>query len=179
MKKLLLKFPLICLLVLAGCSSTPKYDPTSFEDVEPDAVTFESFEDLLIALEYDEKQKKLINLGKRYLGAPYVYGGSSPVQGFDCSGFTQYIYKRALNKNLPRTTKQQFRVGKSVPPNALKPGDLIFFNLDSYLSHVGIYLGNGKFFHASTSKKKLIIADLKNSYFAKRYNSARRVLTNN
>ena len=79
---------------------------------------------------------------RKYIGTPYVYGGSSP-SGFDCSGLVQYCYKK-VGVNLPRTTYQQINVGKHVSRNNLKAGDLVF----PHTGHVGIYTSNGKMIHA-------------------------------
>ena len=104
-------------------------------------------------------------------------GVTTPEQGFDCSGFTQYMYAKTQGIALPRTTKTQHRVGRPVSRKNLQVGDLVFFDLSGRLSHVGVYIGNGKFFHASSGvAKRVIIGDLRKKYFAKRYNSARRVL---
>ncbi len=94
----------------------------------------------------DEKTSadKLIELAKKYIGVPYVWGGSSP-SGFDCSGFTSYVYREALGKEIGRTSYNQIGNGKKVTFADAKVGDvLVFFGV----SHVGIYLGNGEFIHA-------------------------------
>jgi len=117
----------------------------------------------------------IVATAKKYIGVPYVWGGSSP-SGFDCSGFTQYVLK-AHGITIPRTTKQQYTAGKSVSKSNLQPGDLVFFQ-NTYttgISHVGFYVGNGQFIHASSSKGVVITA-LSNSYWAGRYYGARRVI---
>ncbi len=112
---------------------------------------------------------------KRYVGVPYKYGGQSP-KGFDCSGLTAYVYKRHGVK-LPRSANKQARVGKPVKKPHLRAGDLVFFSTGKkrQVSHVGIYVGNDKFIHASSSGKKVTTASLSSSYFKKNYHSARRV----
>ena len=118
--------------------------------------------------------QKIITTGKKYIGVPYVWGGSTP-NGFDCSGFVQYVF-RQHGISLPRTSAQQYTVGTAVSKNALIPGDLVFFNTSgSGVSHLGIYIGNGEFLHASTSKG-VTISLLSNSYWAARYMGAKRVL---
>jgi uncharacterized protein YgiM (DUF1202 family) len=118
---------------------------------------------------------KIVATAKQYIGVPYVWGGSSP-SGFDCSGFTQYVF----NKHgiaLPRTTDQQYKVGSYVSRSNLKVGDLVFLQ-NTYregISHVGIYVGDGKMIHASSSKG-IVISDLSSSYYTKHYYGARRVL---
>ena len=117
---------------------------------------------------------KIIATAKQYIGVPYVWGGSTP-DGFDCSGFVQYVFNRH-KVTLPRVTTQQYQVGTYVSKSNLKAGDLVFFNTSgSGVSHVGIYIGNDQFIHASTSKG-VTISKLSSDYWAQRYYGARRVL---
>ena len=112
---------------------------------------------------------------KKHLGTPYLWGGSSP-SGFDCSGFVQYVLKQS-GITLPRTTSEQVTVGKSISKSELLPGDLVFLQ-NTYrtgVSHVGIYIGDGKMIHASSSKG-VTISDLSTSYYTKHYHSSRRIL---
>lgn len=118
---------------------------------------------------------KLITTAKKYIGVPYVWGGSTP-SGFDCSGFVQYVFK-AHGISLPRTAKQQWNVGTSVSKANLKPGDLVYFanTYTTGISHLGIYIGNNQFIHASSSQG-VTISSLSNSYWASHYYGAKRVL---
>ena len=116
----------------------------------------------------------IIATAKQYIGVPYVWGGSTP-NGFDCSGYVQYVYNRH-GITLPRTSKEQYSVGSWVSKSNLQPGDLVFFNTDGNgVSHLGIYIGDNQFIHASSSKG-VTITTLSNSYWAARYYGARRVL---
>ncbi len=109
---------------------------------------------------------------------PYIFGGSNPKKGLDCSSFVQYVYKK-FGIELPRTARLQFKVGIPVKKEDLKIGDLVFFRTYApYASHVGIYIGNGKFIHFSSFYKGLSISSLNHPYFKRRYLGARRVLTN-
>lgn len=111
----------------------------------------------------------------KLLGTPYLWGGSSPT-GFDCSGFTQYVLKQS-GIHLPRTTELQVQQGTYIDKNQLQKGDLVFLK-DTYrsgVSHVGIYIGEGKMIHASSSKG-VTISDLSTSYYVKHYHSARRII---
>jgi cell wall-associated NlpC family hydrolase len=119
---------------------------------------------------------KIINLAKQQLGKPYVWGAEGP-SSFDCSGFTQYVFKNAASINLPRVSRDQSKFGQSVSRNNLQKGDLIFFDTDKNgsVNHVGIYMGNNEFIHASSGGKKVIISQL-NSYYSSAYTNARRVL---
>ncbi len=118
--------------------------------------------------------ENIIQTGKRFQGVPYLWGGDTP-QGFDCSGFTQYVFK--LNGiNLPRTADAQYELGVSVSYDNLQPGDMVFFT--TYApgpSHNGIYIGNGLFINSSSSRG-VSIARMDNSYWAPRYIGAKRIL---
>lgn len=124
---------------------------------------------------YAKTPENILKTANGQLGVPYRYGGTTPA-GFDCSGFIQYVY-RQNGISLPRTSYDQFRAGKSVSKSQLKVGDLVFFNTyGSGASHVGIYAGNSKFIHASTSKG-ISYASINDPYYwGKRYIGARRVL---
>lgn len=118
---------------------------------------------------------KLINVGKKYIGVKYVWGGNTP-RGFDCSGFLKYVFKEALGMELPRTVEGMYKVGKSVSSPSV--GDLVFF--ETYKpgpSHAGIYLGNGQFLQAGTSTG-VTISSMNNSYWASKYIGAKKMTTN-
>lgn len=110
-------------------------------------------------------------------GTKYKYGGTS-TSGFDCSGFVQYIFDK-MGYDLPRRSADQATEGDKVAKADLKAGDLVFFDTNGpnngEITHVGIYVGDGKFAHASTSKG-VIIQELDSSYYKPRYVTARRVL---
>ncbi|MEX2416399.1 MAG: C40 family peptidase [Paenibacillaceae bacterium] len=109
------------------------------------------------------------------LGIKYKYGGTTE-KGFDCSGFTGYVFEQ-LGIDLPRTSRGQATVGTKIAKKDLRKGDLVFFNTNGKnISHVGIYLGNGKMAHSS-SKYGSTIANFNDKYYVNRYITARRVLS--
>jgi len=114
----------------------------------------------------------VVEYAKRQLGKPYVWGAVGP-SGFDCSGLTKYVYKN-FGFDLPHYTQSQIRMGTPISKDKLAPGDLIFFNTEGPISHVGIYIGGDKFIHAASSGK-VMISDLYGSYYKSRYAGARRL----
>jgi len=126
----------------------------------------------------DVDRKKLLEDAKYFKGGKYVWGGTTP-QGFDCSGYVQYLYKKH-KVNLPRTAWAQSKKGELVDINNLQKGDLLFFLTDKKrgipITHVGIYLGNGKFIHAASKKKGIIISPVHHGYYANKFVSAKRVI---
>jgi cell wall-associated NlpC family hydrolase len=126
----------------------------------------------------DTAQEILIN-ALSLTGVKYKYGGKSPETGFDCSGFVRYVFQQAANLTLPHGARAISQLGQSIPMDQLQPGDLVFFNtLKSAFSHVGIYLGDGKFIHAPSSGGGIHVVDMNDSYWAKRFNGARRMPAN-
>tara|TARA_R110002073_G_scaffold72537_1_gene177379 strand:+ start:374141 stop:374599 length:459 start_codon:yes stop_codon:yes gene_type:complete len=117
---------------------------------------------------------KLESYFRNYKGTKYQFGGTDK-NGFDCSGFTQVMYKNAFNIQLPRTTELQGELGKKVSKNKLRPGDLVFFRPSRKYRHVGIFIGDGMFIHSSTSKG-VIKSSMNNVYWKKKYRYAKRIL---
>lgn len=121
------------------------------------------------------QRNKIVSEAKRYLGVPYLWGGNTP-NGFDCSGFVQYVLKQC-GLSVPRTTELQVSFGTSVSKSSLHPGDLVFLQ-NTYragVSHVGIYIGNNQMIHASSSKG-VIVSDLSSSYYSEHYHSGRQII---
>ena len=111
-----------------------------------------------------------------YLGVRYRMGGSSPDTGFDCSGLVAYVTRQVLGLNLPRRSEEMSRLGQTVEKAELQPGDLVFYNtLRRKFSHVGIYLGDGRFVHSPSSGGVVRIESMDMSYWKNRFNGARRI----
>lgn len=119
---------------------------------------------------------QIVALAKQYLGTPYVLGGNGP-SSFDCSGFTKYIYVQ-FGYSLNRTATDQLQNGVSISRDELQPGDLVFFkyNTSKPVSHVGIYIGNGEFIHASTNRYMVQIDQMNTGHYANVFVYARRIL---
>jgi cell wall-associated NlpC family hydrolase len=134
---------LLGLIGLIACTSSPEYSETTSKPTQKTTT------------QKPAKQTvgpRIADLAKSLIGSPYQYGGETP-NGFDCSGLVFYIHKKVGLKP-PRTSLQQFKAAKSVPLHKLQNGDLIFFKLTRIqVSHVGIYVGNGRFIHAPQSGK--------------------------
>ena len=121
-------------------------------------------------------QQMVVATAKKYLGYPYVYGGMSP-SGFDCSGFVNYVYKQCGYSMNRVASAIYYNNGTYVEKANLQPGDLVFFsNSSEHVGHVGIYIGNNQFIHASTSTVGVIISDLGSSYYIQHYVGAKRII---
>jgi lipoprotein Spr/probable lipoprotein NlpC len=150
---------------LSGCSSRYVKKPTHISD----------------RTKYQTKQKHILSVKsalyreyKKWENTPYRYGGNS-LRGVDCSSLVQQIYKDALNIRVPRTTKQQAKVGYWVARKRVKEGDLVLFKTGYNTRHSGIYLENGNFINSSTSVG-VTISNLNNPYWRSKYWQSRRVL---
>ena len=126
------------------------------------------------------QKAQLLDDAKYYKGGRYVWGGTTP-EGFDCSGYVQYLYKKH-HIDLPRTAWEQSKLGKNVALNELQKGDLLFFLTDKKrhipITHVGIYIGGGKFIHAASKKRGIIISPITYGSYAKTFVKAKRILQN-
>jgi len=124
-----------------------------------------------------DKCQRITSLAKTKLGKRYVWGASGNKNCYDCSSFTKFVYKN-IGVDIPRTSIMQSKFGKFVKRSELKKGDLIFFDTSKrrkgYVNHVGIYLGDNKFIHASSAKKKVVITSLNKRFYSNRYKGARR-----
>ena len=119
----------------------------------------------------------LVSHAMQSLGVPYKLGGTSAETGFDCSGFVRAMYQQTVGLMLPRTAAEQAAATQRIEKTDLKPGDLVFFNtLRRTNSHVGIYMGDGKFIHSPRSGSHVRVENMNISYWQSRFDGARRVL---
>ena len=146
---------------------------TAAEAVE----TFAGKSGIALIDDYGSAAQELATEALSYLGIRYRYGGDSPETGLDCSGLVQNVFRNALGLDLPRTAAQMATVGDKVDRQELKPGDLVFFNtMRRAFSHVGIYLGEGRFVHAPSSGGRVRVENMNIRYWANRFNGGRRLL---
>ena len=147
----------------AGANDLPAATPTS-DVAQP------------VADAYLETARDIIFYALSMVGISYRWGGSSPQTGFDCSGLVSHVFKKIVGQVLPRDSYAMARLGQSIPVDALRPGDLVFFDtMRRPFSHVGIYLGDQRFVHAPTAGKSVHVVDMTETYWAARYNGARRI----
>ena len=150
-------------LVISSASASLKPRPTFIESLKEPAIT-----DVI---------GNVIDRAHELLGTPYKWGGTSADQGFDCSSFLVYLFKTEANIQIPRTTAAMHRsTAATIKRTALKPGDAVFFkgNGRGQVSHVGLYIGEGKFIHSPRTGKSVRIDSLSNRYWNKHYTTAKR-----
>ncbi|MGY0558391.1 MULTISPECIES: C40 family peptidase [unclassified Lysobacter] len=124
----------------------------------------------------DREAKNLLQRALTLLGTPYRWGGTSPDKGFDCSGLVSYVFQNALGIDLPRVSREQANAGEPVADKSdLAEGDLVFFGNRGRINHVGIYLGEGRFVHAPSTGKDVMVSSLETGYWSGKYVQARRL----
>ncbi len=157
--RLSISFSSVLLILAVGCSG-PARNADNFSKLQPLS---------------KKEAGTLIAGASNHIGEPYRYGGKTS-RGWDCSGYVTSMYRRYLNMKLPRSTKGLLTASVGIEPKNRKPGDLIFFVIDSNKpSHVGIYIGKNNFIHASSSKG-VIVSSMKEDYYRKRFAGFRRPL---
>ena len=121
--------------------------------------------------------REVVRVAKKYKGARYKSGGASP-KGFDCSGFTWFVYEKATGKDITRGVEEQWKHGRSVGRGKWRPGDLVFFENTAGrgLSHVGIFIKGNDFIHAENESTGVVISSLDSDYYSKHYAGARRLV---
>jgi cell wall-associated NlpC family hydrolase len=167
-------FFLMALLLLTPAQAAPVG-----ADIEPSVITKErGVLDRIgdAGTKVEARATELVVSALGLLGVPYRRGGSNAETGFDCSGFVRSIYEQTAGLILPRRADQQAAATEKIDKSDLQPGDLVFFNtMRRAFSHVGIYVGNGKFVHAPKPGAQVRVEDMGVSYWANRFDGARRV----
>lgn len=172
-------FSLACLFsvitFLQCVSSRPRFTDHEEHKRKKRSVPEVSIERLAKPKNLDEH--RLVQQIQSYIGVPYRWGGTN-IRGMDCSGFVTTVYRNAWDLRLPRSSKQLYRVGLPITPEKLKLGDLVFFTKMEAkgVSHVGIYVGENKFAHTSTSQG-VVLSGIDEKYYKERYIGARRIIT--
>ena len=143
---------------------------------DPRALASTQAEDADPADEATRLRQALVALAMQLRDVRYVRGGHSPATGFDCSGFVRYVFAHAIGLRLPTNSARQFLAGVKVNRGDMQPGDLVFFHTrgKKRISHVGIYLDNGRFIHSPSAGKSVEVSSLDEAYWAKRFAGARR-----
>ncbi len=165
---------------VAGLDTKAKKKTVSSKKSSPRKLVLEpepTKKNFLASLKWESNSSLKLAAAKKQLGKRYVYGATGPYS-FDCSGFTSYVCKKN-GVCLPRTSINQSKVGKRVSRRNLKAGDLVFFDTSKrqrgYINHVGIYMGNNKFIHASSAKKKVVVSSLEKPFYKSRFKWGSRV----
>jgi cell wall-associated NlpC family hydrolase len=178
MLELVLKW--LCILLLAACAAAHAVPGAPAEDDvsgrPADNGLFTKLEEVSHTVGHRASDLVITAMGS--LGVPYRRGGNSIETGFDCSGFVRAIYEQTIGLLLPRRAKEQAAATEAIDKKDLQPGDLVFFNtMKRAFSHVGIYVGEGKFIHSPKPGAQVRVEDMGGSYWQRRFNGARRVLS--
>lgn len=175
----------LCLFFAAACACAQAAPPASAED---DFTRFMAEKGLAVdqtilsRLEHvghtvTDRASDLVVTAMGFLGVPYRRGGNTAESGFDCSGFVVAMYEKTVGLVLPRRANEQAAATQTIDKKDLQPGDLVFFNtLKRAFSHVGIYVGEGKFIHSPKPGAQVRVENMEASYWQQRFNGARRVL---
>jgi len=179
-KSIVISLLILIVMMLVSCESTKRFTSAKTKtktidtSVKPTAPQkSQKTIDYYTSQNLTEQQEKLIEYAGSFLGTRYCYGGSS-VPCFDCSGFVNFVFSY-IGINLPRTSREQYYAGIDINIANAKPGDLVFFGDGNRINHVGIYIGDNKMIHSSTSKG-VIIQSLDESYYKSRFAGIKRVL---
>lgn len=158
-------------IIFVGCAQLPQEEvgvPQEYGDLN----------DVLppsLAIPQSSTKQKLLTQYQEWQGTPYRYNQVNR-KGIDCSGFMLVTFQEKFDINLPRTTEEQVKVGTTITKNKLQVGDLVFFKTGRYKRHVGVYLGEGMFLHAST-KAGVTISNLSNPYWKSSYWLSKRIIS--
>ncbi|WP_233204827.1 C40 family peptidase [Limnohabitans sp. 15K] len=155
-------------LLMSGCSSVSK-----LRDVAPPPTSTSPSSPSPIDTAYHPKRNDLALFALSLLDTPYSWGGRGPATGFDCSGLVSHVYREAAGLPVRGSSADLGKKTRPVDPSRIQPGDLLFFNtLGARHSHVGIYVGDGRFVHASNPRTGVRVDQLNNRYYAQRFEGA-------
>ena len=164
-------------MLMAACSSTPKPSAHHRSIDTPERPAITRYDERYFKLHDDSAANEIVLYALGLLGIGYRFGGSNPEAGLDCSGMVRYIVQQVSGQTLPHNAAQIADMTRPINVNELRPGDLVFFNtLNRRHSHMGIYMGDGRFVHAPSSRGQIRIERLDNSYFRPRIDGARRIV---
>lgn len=163
------KIILLSILVLSACSSTPSRPKVPYSNSKS-----------LSNIQADGAGREVVMYALGLLDVSYQFGGNNPEAGLDCSGMVSFVFKNAVGAVLPHNAAQIAGLARPVATDQLQAGDLVFFNtLGRSFSHMGIYLGDGRFIHSPSSKGKIRVESMSNPYFAQRFEGGRSLLAQN
>lgn len=159
----------VCLITLMPAAAAPKDDSTPMLRAEKSLRDFGG--------KAKDTASDITSYALSLIGVDYRFGGNTPDQGLDCSGLIRYVFQQATGLSLPRSAREQSRVGESISKDNLQPGDLVFFNTRRFqFSHVGLYIGDNRFIHAPSKGGAVQVVSLDNAYWQKAFNGARRIV---
>ncbi len=166
-------FALVLVVTLTACGGTPKnvsQSPAPSDRSDPSSAFFE--------IRDDQAGQQIVLYALGLLGTGYRFGGNNPDAGLDCSGMVRYIVQQVSGQTLPPNAAQIAALTRPIKVAELRPGDLVFFNtLNRRHSHMGIYMGEGRFVHAPSTNGSVRIERLDNRYFGPRIDGARRIVS--
>ncbi|HEY8329152.1 MAG TPA: C40 family peptidase [Rhodanobacter sp.] len=167
--------PLLAQSVVPDAASVLASNRAATEQAADTAATDEQ-DAAAVGADITDLRKSLIAMAMKLRDTHYVRGGRDPSTGFDCSGFVRYVFAHAVGMQLPRNSASQFLAGLKVNRADMQPGDLVFFRTHGKrrISHVGIYISNGRFIHSPSAGKSVEISSLSEGYWAKRFAGAKR-----
>ena len=166
----------VALLLTANAYAAPSQSGDDLDKLLSEKGLLSQFEQVRQSV--SNKASELVIDAMGFLGVPYKRGGNTAETGFDCSGFVRAMYKQSIGLILPRRAEEQAAATQNIEKSDLKPGDLVFFNtLKRTFSHVGIYVGQGRFIHAPKPGAEVRVESMSVSYWASRFDGARRVQT--
>jgi cell wall-associated NlpC family hydrolase len=166
-------------LLLVLCVSAHAAPPPTAEDDIARLIEDKGFLTKLeqVRVVMSDRASDLVVTAMGFLGVPYRRGGNTAETGFDCSGFVRAMYEQTVGLVLPRRANEQAAATQTIDKKDLQPGDLVFFNTMKHaFSHVGIYVGEGKFIHSPKPGAQVRVEDMGQNYWKQRFNGARRVL---